>query len=91
MCGRGPGLERTAAFAALTSVALLLAGCGLLAGNRPPVAIARASPTRGSAPLTVQFDGSASISPEGGEIARYTWDFGDGGRARGALAVHVVG
>jgi hypothetical protein len=33
--------------------------------NLPPIAVATATPTSGSAPLTVQFDGSQSSDPEG--------------------------
>lgn len=42
----------------------------------PPVAIATADVTSGSAPLTVNFDGSQSYARSGTELI-YDWNFGD--------------
>lgn len=56
-------------------------------GNQPPQVSATASPGSGSAPLTVQFNASAS-DPDG-YIVSYSWDFGDGGTASGASQTHV--
>ena len=44
--------------------------------NSPPVASFTATPASGPAPLTVQFDASASHDPDG-SIVSYTWNFGD--------------
>jgi PKD repeat protein len=49
------------------------------AGNSPPTAVATGSPTSGSAPLTVNFDGSGSSDPDAGDTISYSWDLnGDG-------------
>lgn len=46
--------------------------------NEAPVAVATATPTEGTAPLTVAFDGDDSFDPEG-LLLSYSWNFGDGG------------
>ena len=49
------------------------------AANQPPTAVATATPTTGTAPLTVQFDGSGSSDPDAGDTLAYDWDLdGDG-------------
>ena|GEM_PF-280925 len=45
--------------------------------NVPPTAVAGASPTSGTVPLTVNFS-SAGSSDIDGTIVSYNWDFGDG-------------
>jgi len=45
--------------------------------NQPPVAKASASPTSGTAPLTVNFSSAGSTDPDG-TIVSYSWNFGDG-------------
>ena len=47
-------------------------------GNLPPTAVATPEVSFGPAPLTVQFNGSASSDPEGQPL-QYLWTFGDGG------------
>ena len=47
--------------------------------NNPPTAVASGSPTSGTAPLTVNFDGSGSSDPDAGDTISYSWDLnGDG-------------
>jgi glucose/arabinose dehydrogenase/PKD repeat protein len=48
-------------------------------GNQAPLPVARATPTAGGAPLTVQFDGTGSSDPDAGDTISYAWDLdGDG-------------
>jgi glucose/arabinose dehydrogenase len=46
-------------------------------GNRAPLAVASASPTAGSSPLTVTFSSAGSNDPDNDALT-YDWDFGDG-------------
>ncbi|HSB57684.1 MAG TPA: PQQ-dependent sugar dehydrogenase [Nitrosopumilaceae archaeon] len=58
-------------------------------GNSSPIAVATASPTTGSPPLSVDFDGSYSSDPDPGTVLSYLWNFGDGSpTASGALVTH---
>ncbi len=45
--------------------------------NSPPTAVASATPTNGSAPLSVRFSSAGSSDAEGDSLS-YAWDFGDG-------------
>jgi len=63
----------------------------VLQSNQPPVASLVATPTSGTAPLTVTLNGSASSDPDGGTLS-YTFEFGDGavlGPQSPAQATHV--
>ena len=65
-----------------------LPGCTVFTGNEPPVAVLEASPTRGDAPLTVEFDGTRSRDSDG-LIVQFAWEFGDGARAEGPRVSHA--
>jgi PKD repeat protein len=56
-------------------------------GSSEPTAAASATPSSGSSPLLVMFDGTASSAPSGRLVA-YTWDFGDGISGSGASVSH---
>ena len=48
-------------------------------GNQTPTAVIKATPSSGSTPLSVTFDGRDSHDPDGGTLS-YSWDLnGDGG------------
>ncbi len=57
-------------------------------GNGVPIPKAKATPTSGRAPLTVQFDGSESTDPEG-EPLTHRWDFGDGATSNAVSPSHT--
>lgn len=57
-------------------------------GTVAPVANASANPASGTAPLLVQFDGSASFDQDG-SIVSYSWNFGDGTTGTGATVSHT--
>jgi cytochrome c len=44
-------------------------------GTRSPVAALTATPTSGTAPLTVRFDSAGSYDPDPGESISFAWDF----------------
>jgi len=56
--------------------------------NKPPQAVISATPTTGSAPLTVTFNGGGSTDSDG-TISSYAWNFGDGGTASGKSVTHT--
>ena len=49
-------------------------------GNSPPVAVIAASPTSGTAPLTVTFNGSGSTDPNPGDPITFAWDLDNDGQ-----------
>ena len=47
--------------------------------NQAPIAVASSDSTSGTAPVTIDFDGTGSSDPDTfGSIVSYAWDFGDG-------------
>ena len=56
--------------------------------NIAPNAIISTNGTTGNAPLSVNFDGTASNDPDG-TIVSYAWDFGDGNTAAGATTSYT--
>ncbi len=55
--------------------------------NKPPLASMEFAPTWGDVPLTVHFSAATSSDPDG-QIASYSWDFGDGSKGTGLFAEH---
>lgn len=65
--------------------------CWRVAGvaiNRPPAAVMSATPSSGTAPLTVTLDGSRSTDPDG-TVTSWAWSFGDGAFGTGPVTTHV--
>jgi Ca2+-binding RTX toxin-like protein len=58
-----------------------------MVANTLPTAAFATTPQSGTAPLTVAFDASTSIDPNGA-IVSYTWAFGDGGATTGRAVSH---
>lgn len=56
--------------------------------NKAPTASFTATPTQGTTPLTVSFNGSGSNDSDG-TISSYVWNFGDGSSATGQTASHT--
>ncbi|MCP9236425.1 malectin domain-containing carbohydrate-binding protein [Lewinella sp. JB7] len=64
--------------------ALEIIGQGTTGPNSPPVAVAVANPASGSAPLSVNLDGTSSYDSDG-SISNYAWTW-NGGSASGPSA-----
>ncbi len=56
--------------------------------SNAPEAVISASPVFGVAPLNTTFDATSSTDIDGDNLS-YSWDFGDGTSASGALVTHI--
>lgn len=83
---RGIGLCLFSAFVLMAS--LCVEEPPLSDKNLATRAVTTATPTAGTVPLTVGFDGSDPTDPDG-TITGYTWDFGDGGSYTPASPSHI--
>jgi hypothetical protein len=73
------------------ALAFIAAACttgGGGGGNPPPLAISSPSISSGPAPLSVDFDASASSDPNG-TIVAWNWDFGDFTAGSGEMVTHL--
>jgi PKD repeat protein len=86
-----PNLNYSGTSLALTlpqqSITLLVLPPGTVK-PKPPVAVIKASPSSGPAPLAVAFSGTGSTDPNG-KITSYAWNFGDGKSGSGSAATHT--
>lgn len=71
-----------------TSTPVLVGTPEKVKDNKNPTAVISASKNKGAAPLSVTFDASGSIDPDG-KISKYAWNFGDGSSAKGVSARHT--
>jgi len=65
----------------------LVSGCLGPASNRAPIVSLVALPREGYAPLSVVFDASGTVDPDGDPMT-YRWTFGDGDTASGRKVTH---
>ena len=72
----------------LLAILALIALTGCFHADEAPIASFTRTPAAGEVPLSVFFDGSASVDPEGDPLS-YDWSFGDDTTAAGATATHT--
>ncbi len=81
--GVGKGDPLTAGFTDYGSVGQYVVSVTTQAtASQPPTAVLSATPTSGTAPLTVNFNAAGSTDSDG-TIVSYAWNFGDGGSQTG--------
>lgn len=87
--GTGNGDAAATGYSSYGSVGqYALSGNYYTPGNVPPTAVISATPTSGTAPLTVNFSGAGSTDSDG-SISSWSWNFGDGTTGSGATTSHV--
>ncbi|MCC6831394.1 MAG: PQQ-dependent sugar dehydrogenase [Thermoleophilia bacterium] len=60
-----------------------------ISSNNPPVAVAKAVPASGAAPLRTTLSAAGSADPDPGATLTYAWRFGDGSTATGPTVTHT--
>jgi PKD repeat protein len=65
-----------------------LTGTLVANGNQPPVVVASANVTTGTAPLAVNFSSAGTLDSDG-SITTYDWQFGDGNDSTAANPTHT--
>lgn len=89
--GHGLGIKASLVVAMCFTTMFMVGGClgiSQLSSNNPPVAVIKANPATGLAPLEVLFDASESFDHDGDDIVSYSWDFGDGNKSANYVVRH---
>ena len=76
--------SNAAGYSAYSNIATI----SIVGDNPPPTAVMSATPSSGTAPLSVTFDGSGSTDL-GGFVTSWVWAFGDGTTGTGVTTTHV--
>lgn len=81
-------IQKVTAWLAALLLCLALTGCFFSGANQAPILSIHVLPREGYAPLSVAFDASGSVDPEGKALS-VLWDFGDGTSSSTQAATHV--
>ncbi|MBH9553275.1 PKD domain-containing protein [Inhella gelatinilytica] len=85
--GKGdPGVDGYSAYGSVGRYRLTVSAP--VAGGQAPLAVASATPVRGTAPLTVSFSGAGSSDPDG-QVVAWDWNYGDGQTASGVSTAYT--
>jgi PKD repeat protein len=66
-----------------------ISGTAQASTQQPPLAVISATPTSGTAPLSVNFSAAGSADADG-SIVSYTWNFGDGSSQTGTTTTQYI-